>query len=151
MNRFLIALLLVIQACSTSSRTSENVLQMRSGYEQSVEFENSNHCFSQNEFAQLQRQANVSRGRDFWKAFSDYRQEQGSAKANQMLNSIVEKHGLSMALLVPINDDLRGAEVDRIIDAMLFANYKRTRLLVEQVGSPVDLTFVNQARGITLP
>lgn len=124
---------------------------MRSCYEQSVKFENSDFSSIEDEFTHNRRQSIVSRGQDFWKAFSDYRQEQGSARANQMLKSIVEQHGLSMALLVPINNDLRGAEVDRMIDAMLFANHKRTRLLVEQVGSPVDLTLVNQARGITLP
>lgn len=56
-----------------------------------------------------------------------------------------------MALLVPINNDLRGMEVDRIIDAMLLANHKKTRLLLEQVGQPADLNLANQARGITSP
>lgn len=149
MNRLLISLLLVIQACTTTSRTSESVQRMHSCYEQAVEFENSDFCFKQSEFTQLHRQANKMRGRDFWKAFSDYRQELGPAKANSALKSIVEQRGLSMALLVPINNDLRGMEVDRIIDAMLLANHKKTRLLVEQVGQPADLQLANQARGIT--
>lgn len=151
MKKHLIALVLVIQACSTSPKTAERVLRMRSCYEQSVDFENSEPCFRQDEFTHNRRQANVSRGQDFWKAFSDYRQELGPAKANAALKSIVEQRGLSMALLVPINNDLRGMEVDRIIDAMLLANHKKTRLLLEQVGQPADLNLANQARGITSP
>jgi len=124
---------------------------MRSCYEDAVKVENSDFCFIQDEFTHNRRQSMVSRGQDFWKAFSDYRQEQGSDKANQILKSIVEHQGLSMALLAPINDNLRGAEVDQIIDAMLLAKHEKTRLLVDQVGSPVELSLVTRARGISSP
>lgn len=151
MKRFVLILMLVIQGCSISPKKAESVLQMRSCYEQSISFENSDFCFIKDEFTHLRREANIRRNQDFWKAFSDYRMQVGAGEANQMLKRIVDQFGLSTALFVRINDDLRGAEVDRIVDSMLLATGRPTKLLVEQVGIPCDLALVNKARGIARP
>jgi hypothetical protein len=146
MNRILIALILVVQACSTPFKTSEHLERIHSCYNDAILFENSAFCFIKDEHTHIRRQVNIVRGRDFWRAFSAYRQEVGAAKAEETLKGIVQQKGLSIILLTPINDDLRGVEVDRLIDSMLLANYKRTRLLVEQVGAPPDLSFVSRIR-----
>ena len=146
MNRILIALILVVQACSTPLKTSENLARMHACYQDAVSFENSAFCFIEDEHTHNRRQVNIARGRDFWMAFSAYRQEKGTAKAVELLKSIVQQQGLTITLLTPINNDLRGDEVDQLIDAMLLANHKRTRLLVAGVGNPVDLSLVNQIR-----
>lgn len=146
MNRILIALILVVQACSTPFKTSEHLERMHSCYHDAILFENSAFCLINDEHTHNRRQVNIVRGRDFWKAFTAYRQEVGSARAGETLKGIVQQQGLSIILLTPINDDLRGVEVDRLIDAMLLANYKRTRLFVERVGTPPDLSSVSRIR-----
>ncbi len=151
MKRFVLILLLVFQGCSICPENTESVLRMRTCYEQSISFENSDFCFIQDGFTHLRRETNIRRNQDFWKAFSDYRMQVEAGEANQMLKRIVDQFGLSTALFVRLNDDCRGAEADRLVDSMLLANNKPTKLLVEQVGTPCDLGLVNRARGISRP
>lgn|GEM_PF-3089443 len=78
-------------------------------------------------------------GSDFWKACSDARLAAGDRRTRKELKSLLERYGASVALLVPINGDLRGAEDNVIIDAWLASGGRTTAYLKRLAGNPPDL------------
>ena len=147
MRPFILILTFCLQGCAVTSQDNEHASRMRACYEQTVAFENSDFCFTRDEFTHSRCQGNIGCGRDFWKAFSDCRQEVGTKMANEMINELVNQLGSSTALFVSSNNDLRGVEVDSLVDSLLIADIRPTKLLIEEVGSPCDLVLVNRVRG----
>ena len=78
-------------------------------------------------------------GSDFWKAYSDARLAAGDRRTRKELKALLERYGASVAMLVPINDDLRGAEDNAIIDAWLASGGRTTAYLKRLAGNPPNL------------
>lgn len=133
-------------SCTLICQGDQHVAKMRECYEYTVSFENGDSLDWSGEFAHHRFQASQQYCRDFWKAYSIYNQACGSFRANRALKRLVAELGASTALIVPINKDLRGSELDSMIDQMLQAEQKPTTLLSRVVGQPCDMKRVGQYR-----
>jgi len=151
MKTILLALLIALQSCSSTSESKAQLFKMRSCYESIVSFENSDFCFIEDEHAHLRQLTNNNKSVDFWTAFANYRLKVGGRKANMAIKDLVNQFGSSTALFLPINNDLRGSKVDELVNSLLLADIKPTRRLTERVGRPCDLVVVDKIRSGSLP
>ncbi|HRH95366.1 MAG TPA: hypothetical protein PLB55_05495 [Prosthecobacter sp.] len=136
----------LLNGCTLICPGDQQFSTMRECYKYTTSFENDDSLDRADEFVHLRFQSNQQYCRDFWKAYSNYNQACGSFRAKRALKRLVTELGTSTALIVPINKDLRGPELDSMIDQMLQDDQKPTTLLSRVVGQPCDLKRVEQYR-----
>lgn len=137
--KWMLTLLLLLPAC-TSPRMAENHFRkMEELCKRAVANENAATGPNTDSGLGIQGMYVRSIGSDFWKTCSDARLAVGKRRTHKELKTLLERYGASVALLVPMNSDVRGAEDNAIVDAWLASGGRTTDYLKRMAGDPPDL------------
>lgn len=141
-----LALLIVclLVGCA-SSQVATNVQSLRELYSFSISVENA--VAVRDREAEWRRHSIVqSKGWEFWQAYANEKKRIGSKRALNFLTALIAEKGASLILIVPVLNDFRGEEENRLINQLLTSGAKTTGYLSQILGSPPDLQKIEAYR-----
>ncbi|WP_395741147.1 hypothetical protein [Prosthecobacter sp.] len=136
----------VLTACASSKRSEVAFREMERLARVAVANEDRPAGYRDDSGLGIQSMYMWSLGTEFWKAYSDARLAAGDGRARKELKALLVRHGVSAAMLVPMNAAVYGAEENAIVDAWLVSGGRMTALLKEMVGDPPDLERITALR-----
>lgn len=137
--RWMLTLLLLLPACTSSKLAENHFRNMEELCKRAVANENAASGTKVDSGLGIQWMYVRSIGSEFWKTYSDARLAAGNRRTRKELKTLLERYGVSVALLVPMNSDVRGAEDNTIIDTWLASGGRTTDYLKRMAGNTPDL------------
>ena len=131
--------------CANLKRDSnEEFAQFRRMYRELIKFENDPAIKLNNTIIFTMKFGGIAyEGDKLWKAFNDYQSHVGAKKARSSLLQLIDKEGISTALILPPSKSFL---YDELLSELLHARNKQTKLFTHLIGDPAVWSRVELVR-----